>query len=86
MVNLAAFYTGPEDMLVREAWVTEFASALRQSDTGMYVNFLGAEGTPQIRNAYPGSTWDRLRKIKARSTYQPLPAQPQYPPATEDPE
>jgi hypothetical protein len=66
MVNVAAFYNGPEDQAVREAWVSDFAAALRQSDTGAYVNFLGAEGEARVRAAYPGATWDRLAAIKLR--------------------
>jgi hypothetical protein len=64
MVNLAAFYEGPEDQVVREAWVSDFAAALQQDDKGVYVNFLGDKGEAQIRNAYPGATWDRLAAIK----------------------
>jgi FAD/FMN-containing dehydrogenase len=66
MVNLAAFYDGPADQAVRQAWVDDFAAALRQDDSGAYVNFLGDEGQARVRQAYPGSTWDRLMAIKAR--------------------
>ncbi len=66
MASLAAFYSGPEDRLVREAWVTDFAAALQQEDTGAYVNFLGDEGEGRIREAYPGATWERLTAIKRR--------------------
>lgn len=66
MANVAAFYTSPADQLVREAWVTDFAAALRQGDAGAYVNFLSDEGPERIRAAYPGATWDRLAAIKAR--------------------
>ncbi len=66
MVNLAAFYNGPEDRAVRAAWVADFAAALHQGDSGAYVNFLGDEGQARVRDAYPGSTWDRLLAIKAR--------------------
>ncbi|MEJ2555925.1 MAG: FAD-binding oxidoreductase [Anaerolineae bacterium] len=66
MVNVAAFYDGPEDRAVREAWVADFAPALNQRDSGAYVNFLGDEGGARVREAYPGSTWDRLVAIKAR--------------------
>ncbi len=69
MVNVAAFYEGPEDRAVREAWVSDFAAALRQGDFGAYVNFLGAEGEARVRAAYPGSTWERLAAIKA--SYDP---------------
>jgi FAD/FMN-containing dehydrogenase len=66
MVNVAAFYDGPEDRLVREAWVADFAAALDQGDSGAYVNFLANEGEEQVRAAYPESTWKRLAAIKAR--------------------
>jgi FAD binding domain/Berberine and berberine like len=66
MVNVAAFYEGPDDKPVREAWVAEFSAALHQGDTGAYVNFLGDEGETRVRAAYPGKTWDRLATIKGR--------------------
>jgi hypothetical protein len=66
MVNLAAFYSGPQDRAVRQAWVAELAAALRQGDAGAYVNFLGNEGGARVRDAYPGRTWDRLVEIKRR--------------------
>ncbi len=65
MVNVAAFYEGP-DRAAREAWVTDLAAALRQNDAGVYVNFLGDEGAARVRAAYPGGTWDRLAAIKRR--------------------
>jgi FAD/FMN-containing dehydrogenase len=66
MVNVAAFYEGPDDRIVRDAWVTEFAAALLQGDHGAYVNFVADEGEARIHAAYPGATWDRLAAIKAR--------------------
>ena len=69
MVNVAAFYDGPDDRPRREAWVAEFANALRQSDKGAYVGFLADEGPERVGAAYPGATWDRLAAVKA--TYDP---------------
>jgi len=66
MVNVAAFYEGPEDLARREAWVTDFAAALRQYEDGAYVGFLGEEGEGRVREAYPGATWERLAGIKGR--------------------
>ncbi len=66
MVNLAAFYTGPEDQAIRQAWVNGFAGSLRQGDSGAYVNFLGDEGEARVREAYPGPTWERLAAVKRR--------------------
>jgi FAD/FMN-containing dehydrogenase len=69
MVNVAAFFDGPEDRPKRQAWVSDFAAALRQDDRGAYVGFLGDEGEERVRAAYPGATWDRLAEVKA--TYDP---------------
>jgi len=66
MVNVAAFYTGPEDKPRREAWVEAFAAALDQGDPGSYVNFMGEEGVNRLQNAYPIATLNRLMEIKAR--------------------
>jgi hypothetical protein len=66
MANVAAFYEGPDDRPVREAWVANLAAALNQGISAAYVNFLGEEGAARVRDAYPGSTWDRLAAIKAR--------------------
>jgi hypothetical protein len=66
MVNVAALYQNPEDKAKYESWVSDFAAALQQSDKGLYVNFLSAEGEERVRAAYPGSTWDRLASVKAR--------------------
>jgi hypothetical protein len=66
MVNVAALFQAPEQAPEHEPWVMGLADALRQDDTGAYVNFLGDEGEERIRAAYPGPTWDRLVEIKRR--------------------
>jgi FAD/FMN-containing dehydrogenase len=66
MVNLAALYERTPDAAMHEAWVDGFATAIRQSDAGAYVNFLTDEGPDRVRAAYPGPTWDRLVAIKSR--------------------
>jgi hypothetical protein len=66
MVALAAVYEHREEETVHEDWVTGFAAALGQGDAGVYANFLGDEGEGRVREAYPGSTWDRLAAIKGR--------------------
>jgi FAD/FMN-containing dehydrogenase len=65
MANVAAFYEGPDDRLPRAQWVADFVDELRQQDAGAYVNFLGDDGPDAVRSAYPGQTWERLRRIKA---------------------
>jgi FAD/FMN-containing dehydrogenase len=66
LVNLAAFYEGEEDRVVRQAWLDGFAAALRSDEDAAYVNFVGDEGEARVRAAYPGATWDRLAAIKRR--------------------
>ncbi|HEV8164230.1 MAG TPA: BBE domain-containing protein, partial [Actinomycetota bacterium] len=66
MVNVAAFYQGPDDQPVRQAWVEAFAAALRQGDQGAYVGFLGDEGEGRVHQAFPEATWQRLAAVKAR--------------------
>jgi FAD/FMN-containing dehydrogenase len=65
MVNVAALHGG-EKVSDHQAWVEGFSVALSVGDPGVYVNFLGDEGPERVREAYPGSTWDRLAAIKAR--------------------
>ena len=65
MTNVAAFFDGPEDRVVRSAWVDGMVDLLDQGVAGAYVNFLGDEGPERVRAAYPGATWDRLTMIKA---------------------
>ena len=66
MVNLGAFYQGPDDRAGRQQWVERFAAALSPVDDGAYVNFLGEDGPARIHQAYPGPTWDRLVAVKRR--------------------
>jgi FAD/FMN-containing dehydrogenase len=66
MVNVAAFYEGDEDRARKAAWVKRFSEALNQGNDAAYVNFVGDEGEARIHAAYPGATWDRLARIKAR--------------------
>jgi FAD/FMN-containing dehydrogenase len=66
MVNVAAFHEGDHDRAQKMAWVEEVIGAIRQSDDGAYVNFVGDEGEARIRAAYPGTTYHRLAEIKRR--------------------
>ena len=64
MLFLANFYSDEADRSQRIKWVDDLMSALRQDHDGAYVNFLGDEGAARTRSAYPGKSWDRLRRIK----------------------
>jgi FAD/FMN-containing dehydrogenase len=66
LVNVAAFYDGPENRAMRQGWVEDFAATLYQGDSAATVNFLGNEGPERVRDAYPGAAWDRLVEIKTR--------------------
>jgi FAD/FMN-containing dehydrogenase len=66
MVNVGALFEEPQDRAEHEAWAEGCSAALQRGATGAYVNFLGDEGEARIRDAYPGPTWDRLARIKAR--------------------
>jgi hypothetical protein len=65
MINVGAVYTDPSETEGHEAWASDIADALREGPEG-YVNFLGPVDQPEIRAAYPGGTWDRLREVKRR--------------------
>jgi FAD/FMN-containing dehydrogenase len=66
MANVAALYGPADDATVHEAWVDQFAAALRQGNSGAYVNFIGDEGAARVRDAYPPATWARLVAVKAQ--------------------
>ena len=66
MVNVAARYGHPEEAVLHEPWVTDFATALRPGSGGAYVGFLGEDGRARIHEAYPRETWERLVAVKMR--------------------
>ena len=66
LINVAAFVDGEASRPARQAWVDEVTGRLDQGVSGAYVNFLNNEGAARVRVAYPGSTGERLRAIKAR--------------------
>jgi hypothetical protein len=57
---------GQSDRAVRQSWVDDVTGRLDQGVPGAYVNFLNNEGPDRVRAAYPGSTGERVRAIKAR--------------------
>jgi FAD/FMN-containing dehydrogenase len=65
MAAIGAVWENGEESPVHEAWVRGFAAAL-QGGPGVYVNFVGEDGSDRVREAYPGGTWDRLALIKAQ--------------------
>jgi len=67
MVAFLAMYEGGADVIAHfDRWATEAVASVSEKNAVAYVNFLGIEGGEGLRAAYPGSTWDRLRQVKAK--------------------
>ena len=49
-----------------DAWTDAAFAALGTRATGVYANFLAAEGDERIRSAYPGGAFEKLAAIKRR--------------------
>ncbi len=64
LVAYLALCEDVEEARRHDAWATDAIAALKQSDDGAYVNFVALEGKERLRAAYPGETWERLRRIK----------------------
>jgi FAD/FMN-containing dehydrogenase len=65
----AAFFERPAEAPAHAAWAVDLAAALPGARGGAYVNFLGEADVQRVRDAYPGSTWERLVEIK--TAYDP---------------
>ena len=66
MMTVVALYEEPAERATHEAWIGGLAQALQRGPAGAYVGFLGDEGEARVRQAYPGTTWERLARIKDR--------------------
>lgn len=70
MIVVNSMYARPDEASIHTSRVHSLADELRRrpgaGGPGAYVNFMGDEGEARTREAYPGSTWDRLTAIKAR--------------------
>jgi len=70
MGNVACFYETDDQKPLRQAWVDDFATSLRQGNTEAYVNFIGLTEQDKALTAYPEQTLARLQQIKA--VYDPM--------------
>ncbi|MEA2519723.1 MAG: hypothetical protein QOF49_1803 [Chloroflexota bacterium] len=66
MVAAMAMFAEDGDAPAADAWTAEFTAAFAARATGVYANFLGAEGDDRIRAAYPHGAYERLAAIKQR--------------------
>jgi FAD/FMN-containing dehydrogenase len=66
LVAYLALCEDVEEARRHDAWADDAIAALKQNDNGAYVNFVALEGKERLRAAYPGETWERLRRIKRK--------------------
>ena len=66
LANFAGVHMNPAETPVHQEWANQSAGLLTAGkDSGMYANFLGNVDAASVRRAYPGSTFDRLARVKA---------------------
>jgi FAD/FMN-containing dehydrogenase len=66
MVTILTPFLDPAELPVHEAWTQAYHEALQPKATGVYSNFIGAEGQARVREAYPTETYRRLAEVKRR--------------------
>ena len=66
LVAAMALFEIDGDPAPSDAWTTAFYTTFIDSMTGVYANFLGAEGEDRIRAAYPNGAYESLAAIKRR--------------------
>jgi FAD/FMN-containing dehydrogenase len=66
MVVVGVVYDDAGESDLHRDWVNRLTAAIARGGPGVYVGFLGDEGVQRVREAYPGSTWDRLAEVKAK--------------------
>jgi FAD/FMN-containing dehydrogenase len=69
MVIIITLFEDPAEAPVHQAFTEAYFEALRPGATGVYANFLEAEGEGRVHEAYPDLTYRRLAQVKR--TYDP---------------
>jgi FAD/FMN-containing dehydrogenase len=64
MVIIITQYQDPAEAPNHQAFTQAYFEALRPGSTGVYANFLEAEGEARIHEAYPDLTYRRLAQVK----------------------
>jgi FAD/FMN-containing dehydrogenase len=64
MVIIITQYQDPAEAPIHQAFTQAYFEALRPGSTGVYANFLEAEGEARIHEAYPDLTYRRLAQVK----------------------
>lgn len=63
-ININAAGTDPTRDDEQERWVRGFWDATRPFSTGVYMNFVGNEGTERVKAAYGPRKYERLAALK----------------------
>ncbi|MFI7405690.1 FAD-binding oxidoreductase [Streptomyces sp. NPDC049541] len=63
-LNIVGIWADRADDRDGTAWTRDFWAAIRPHTSGVYVNFLGAEGADRVRTAYDDRAWTRLTEVK----------------------
>jgi hypothetical protein len=66
MLSFIALSESGEAAKRHDVWAQQGIDALQQGEDRVYVNFITNDPKERVRAAYPGSTFERLRRIKRR--------------------
>jgi hypothetical protein len=65
-LNIVSKWVDHSDSEMNIFWTRDFAEALAPHSSGVYVNFLGDEGSSRIKDAYSRANYDRLLVLKKK--------------------
>jgi hypothetical protein len=63
-LNIVSKWIDHSDSETNILWTRDFADALKPHSSGVYVNFLGDEGSGRIQDAYSSGNYSRLLSLK----------------------
>ena len=66
IVNVISGFEEVGDRPEHEEWVSATRQRLQHGEGGVYINFHADDSEAAVREAYPGSTWDRLVDVKTK--------------------
>lgn len=66
IVNVISGFEEVGDRPEHEEWVSATRQRLQHGEGGVYINFHADDSEAAVREAYPGSTWDRLGDVKTK--------------------
>jgi FAD/FMN-containing dehydrogenase len=66
MFTIITLFDDPAEAPIHNAWTKDYFDSLASKASGVYSNFLEAEGEARVREAYPGGSYERLADVKRR--------------------